>query len=138
MDSILKKLQETRERNRLNEESKDKNYQDYLMKMRDNVTYKKLDALCSENGYLLRHAVVNRGTIEINITSVDRHPEIYYDYKKYGEVVNQFRIQTFSVGALTLEEYEEYLANCNDAFKLVKAIKKIDLNTLYTIEEEEE
>ena len=118
-------------------EDTDPRYEEYLKKMRDNDTYKKMDALCSQYGYKLYSAsAVTRKNgskrIELNIREDKKtyHAEIYYDVK-WGSDEGTWEIQTTAYGSMDMEEYAKFLKGCQDSYNLVSELKKIDLNTLY-------
>lgn len=113
-------------------------YKEYMRRMKDNATYKKIESLCTKYGYRLGGATAtSRGSkkdIELRIID-DRptyHPPIYYtNYMSSFGKDPEFEIQTIAVGSLVLTEYEKYLKGCQDAYNLVSELDKIDLTTLY-------
>ena len=88
----------------------------------------RLKRLCARRGYYLyrcesyREGVLILSIINNNDTFL---PEIHYDSaSSRTKEPGKFRIQTTSYGALELEEYEEFLNDCNEAFELVKEMKE--------------
>lgn len=113
------------------QEDDDEAYAKHISAMKENPVYKKIESICKNKGYTLKHASYVDNEVDIRISPDKDHPEIYYNYKRFGEVVNQFKIQTWSHGALSLEDYEIYLKNCQDAYDVVKQLQELDLTKLY-------
>ena len=51
-------------------------------------------------------------------------PEIFFDGRRYGETVNEFRIQTTSYGSLKPEEIKEVMKGYETALAVVEILKK--------------
>lgn len=106
---------------------------DFIKKSRENATYKKMEKLASNYGYDLGSAYwANWDEAVINISPQygnyfsEYLPEIYPP----SYIVNKWRIQTTSYGALNSVEFEKFVQANENAYKLVEALSKIDLKTL--------
>ena len=113
---------------------------DFVKACQANPTYKKALAIVKKYGYGLDNVccVTSYGTIHFRVIN-DFHkmqPEIWYSTESFRGKDYKFRIQTVAHGALDLDEYTEFLNQCNQAFKMCKELSKLDLTTLHHEEKE--
>lgn len=120
-----------------------------LKESENNVTFNKINNLCNKYGYTLDEDSsiwVIRGSkyLDVRIYKSEDNknrfvPEIYTPSRaKDMRVLDHpvFKINTPSYGALSTDDYAEYLEACNNAYNLVRALEKIDFSSLPETEEE--
>lgn len=125
----------------LHEDKDDEAYQQFLADMKSNPTYKKIESLCSKYKYKLYTAFNQKYgdsvMTRVSIRETERYqPEIYYQDKGFGSNEYEFKIQTTSYGALTLEEHAEFLKHVTAAHELVAELSKLDFDSLLTMEKD--
>lgn len=137
VNNIVSKLRESRIR-----EDDNQAYQEFIKKCQDNATWKKVNGICNKYGYRLSKDscvdVLPKGKlISMKIFSDKTNeylPDIYFDHTRFGKEVMEFKIQTTSYGALTLEEHTKYVEAATSANNLIKDLEGIDFYTLYNDE----
>lgn len=102
-------------------------------------TFRRVEALCKRFGYIL----AEDSCLEVIGTTKYLDIYIYADgTNKYAPTIYSpnraadrkildgptFKIQTSSYGALDVSEYEEYVQACENAYKLVSALKDINFS----------
>ena len=96
-----------------------------------NPINKKIKQIAAKYGYVAGETFLYwYGGIHCSVVPKDRggyHPSVYID-SDIKDV--KFRIQTTSYGAISLEDYSEFLKGCEAAYNMVKEINKLDLTKL--------
>lgn len=110
----------------------------------NNPIAKKIKSIATKYGYEVSGLVFLRAysqdskyrSLNLNIRpkSRDYHPDVYISdsIDKNGNGIDnlEFSIQTTSYGSIEVDEYQEFLKSCEDAYKMMSEIKKLDLSKL--------
>lgn len=131
-------VQELKEGKYFSRKSLQEDASDRRSEMQSNPTYKKMADICKKYGYDLRSAFIgshNSVIIEITSDRSNRYlPDIYFDGVSFGEVKNEFRVQTTSYGALDIEEHMQFVSAVTNAHNMVVELGKTDFDSLYRLE----
>jgi hypothetical protein len=131
-DNFLNQLDESinSDDQRMDESADD--YADFKKAAQANPTYKKAAGICKKYGFDLAELayVSPGGYVNFRVISDSKkfQPDIYYGSSFGGKA--KFEIQTVSFGALDLKEYPKFLEACENAYKMVQELNKLDLSTL--------
>lgn len=104
--------------------------------MRQNATFKKIDAICKKYGYDLFSAMLDRdGNFDISrLEGKDQyHPDINYGKTKYSKN-KEFLVDIKGYGMVFANELKAISKGLSDAYNCIEAIKKVDISDLYQSE----
>lgn len=105
---------------------------EFIKRAYNNNTYKKMKSIGNKYGYDIGLAYyASYDDFSINISRGDNRgrflPEVYPPSLYYKE---DWKVQTTSYGSLSFDEFEEFIKQQQNAFSMIKELKKLDLTTL--------
>ena len=108
--------------------------EEFKQEIKNNSVNKKIKQIADKYGYVAKETFLYwYGGIHCNIAPKDHtdfHPEVYISTDLDDDSVVEYRIQTTSYGALSLDAYKEFFKCCDDAYNMMKEISELDLTKL--------
>ena len=108
--------------------------EEFKQEIINNPVNKKIKQIAEKYGYAAKETFLYwYGGIHCSISPKDYndfHPEVSISSDLDDDSVVEYRIQTTSYGALSLDDYKEFLKCCDDAYNMMKEISELDLTKL--------
>ena len=108
----------------------------FMKEVANNSINKKIKQIADKYGYTAGETYLRwYGGIQCRINAKDRnsyHPDVYVDtdFDIDETATIDFRIQTTAYGSIAIGDYQEFLKCCEDAYKMLSEINKLDLTKL--------